>query len=210
MSALRIHTFNQRIQITVTPFLLQELTVKFVQSKTSQASRMLDNCPLDSTEVKVDDQQDENATDEITAWQESLYKIVISIVRILRIEFEANNQHVEIDLVIYFYELLLVNIDNLAQEDSVNIAHKLMPVLIKINNWRAVKLEEEVDLFTVEQSNFLHHMSFRLVDKFMEILGVRFISEEHLKEFTPDWIAAIKDWVGFIQLLERSGCLFSG
>ena len=43
----------------------------------------------------------------IELWQEALYKIVINIVKILRMEFE-NNSQVEVDLVIYFYELLLV------------------------------------------------------------------------------------------------------
>lgn len=47
---------------------------------------------------------------EITLWQESLYTIVINLVRILRIEFESNQHSVEIDLVIYFYELLLVDL----------------------------------------------------------------------------------------------------
>jgi len=48
--------------------------------------------------------------DHVNSWQESLYKIVISIVKILRLEFENNTNSVEIDLVIYFYELLMVTI----------------------------------------------------------------------------------------------------
>jgi hypothetical protein len=53
--------------------------------------------------------------EHVNAWQESLYKIVISIVKILRLEFENNTNSVEIDLVIYFYELLMV--DNQAAFD---------------------------------------------------------------------------------------------
>lgn len=43
-------------------------------------------------------------------WRQSLYHIVISIVRILRQDFENQVNPVEIDLVIYFYELLKVKI----------------------------------------------------------------------------------------------------
>lgn len=41
-------------------------------------------------------------------WRQCLYKIVIAIVRILRFDFENQENVVEIELVIYFYELLKV------------------------------------------------------------------------------------------------------
>jgi hypothetical protein len=49
---------------------------------------------------------DENSIE--SRWRRSTYKIVISIVRILRIEFETVNNVIDIELVIYFYELLQV------------------------------------------------------------------------------------------------------
>lgn len=42
-------------------------------------------------------------------WQQCLYKIVIAIVRILRLEFDNAQNNVEIEFIIYFYELLLVS-----------------------------------------------------------------------------------------------------
>lgn len=41
-------------------------------------------------------------------WANCLYRIVISIVRILRVDFENQDNPVEVELVIYFYELLKV------------------------------------------------------------------------------------------------------
>lgn len=56
-------------------------------------------------------------------------------------------------------------------------------------------MREAIKIFTNEQGEFLFHMSFKLVDKFMQILEGKFISEGHLKEFTPIWLGAINDWV---------------
>jgi hypothetical protein len=126
----------------------------------------------------------------IGVWQESLYRIVINIVKTLRLEFERNNRSVEIDLVIYFYELLLANIDNLTSEDAINIATKLMPVIIKINAWRH---EEMGKKFTVERGQCLYKLSFKLSDKFMLILGEKFVEIEWVN-FEKIWINGIKDW----------------
>lgn len=41
-------------------------------------------------------------------WRQLLYKIVVSVVKILRTDFEDENNEVDIELVIYFYELLKV------------------------------------------------------------------------------------------------------
>ena len=41
-------------------------------------------------------------------WQQLLYKLIIGIIRILRCDFESNENQLEIDLVIYFYELVKV------------------------------------------------------------------------------------------------------
>ena len=41
-------------------------------------------------------------------WQQLLYKVIIGIIRILRTDFESNENKLEIDLVIYFYELVKV------------------------------------------------------------------------------------------------------
>ena len=41
-------------------------------------------------------------------WSQCLYQIVIAIVRILRLDFENQDNTVEIELVIYFYEILAV------------------------------------------------------------------------------------------------------
>jgi hypothetical protein len=49
--------------------------------------------------------KDDNQENE---WKELLYKIVISIIKILRCDFESNNS-IDIELVIYFYELLIVS-----------------------------------------------------------------------------------------------------
>lgn len=56
-------------------------------------------------------------------------------------------------------------------------------------------MREDVKIFTMEQGEFLFHMSFKLVDKFMQILEGKFVSEGHLKDFTPIWLMAINDWV---------------
>jgi hypothetical protein len=42
-------------------------------------------------------------------WQQVLYKTIIEIVRVLRLDFENENHKIDIELVIYFYELLDVN-----------------------------------------------------------------------------------------------------
>ena len=68
---------------------------------------MIRNGIVYNHEFDVDDEDLEEARN-IVSWQEALYKIVINIVKILRLEFENNTNFVEIDLVIYFYELLLV------------------------------------------------------------------------------------------------------
>lgn len=60
------------------------------------------------SEIPANNLMNTEYINNINQWQESLYKIVISIVKILRMEFENNTTFVEIDLVIYFYELLLV------------------------------------------------------------------------------------------------------
>ena len=41
-------------------------------------------------------------------WQQLLYKVIIGIIRILRADFESSENKLEIDLVIYFYELVKV------------------------------------------------------------------------------------------------------
>lgn len=41
-------------------------------------------------------------------WRQLLYKIVVSVVKILRTDFEDEHNEVDIELVIYFYELLKV------------------------------------------------------------------------------------------------------
>lgn len=41
-------------------------------------------------------------------WRQLLYKIVVSVVKVLRTDFEDENNEVDIELVIYFYELLKV------------------------------------------------------------------------------------------------------
>jgi len=41
-------------------------------------------------------------------WQQLLYKLIIGIIRILRSDFESNENQLEIELVIYFYELVKV------------------------------------------------------------------------------------------------------
>ena len=65
-----------------------------------------------TVELQKNDILNTEKLNDINQWQESLYKIVISIVKILRMEFENNTTFVEIDLVIYFYELLLVILSN--------------------------------------------------------------------------------------------------
>lgn len=50
--------------------------------------------------------------DQENEWKELLYKIVISIIKILRCDFESNSS-IDIELVIYFYELLIVSFVNL-------------------------------------------------------------------------------------------------
>lgn len=50
--------------------------------------------------------EDEDSTE--FKWKQLLYRIVISIVRILRGDFENPQNQVDIELVIYFYELLKV------------------------------------------------------------------------------------------------------
>lgn len=57
-------------------------------------------------------EQNENLTNLTIEqkWQQCLYRIVIAIVKILRIEFDSDDHMVEIELIIYFYELLLVNL----------------------------------------------------------------------------------------------------
>lgn len=49
-----------------------------------------------------------NENSIVYKWRQLLYKIVISIVKILRTDFEDENHVVDIELVIYFYELLKV------------------------------------------------------------------------------------------------------
>jgi hypothetical protein len=53
------------------------------------------------------EKQDSLKEDQVNEWKELLYRIVISIIKILRCDFESNNV-IEIELVIYFYELLIV------------------------------------------------------------------------------------------------------
>jgi hypothetical protein len=42
-------------------------------------------------------------------WQQLLYKLIIGIIRILRNDLESNENQLEIELVIYFYELVKVD-----------------------------------------------------------------------------------------------------
>jgi hypothetical protein len=55
-------------------------------------------------------QSDESELTIVEKWKRWLYQIVIAIVRILRVEFDSENYQIEIELIIYFYELLLVYI----------------------------------------------------------------------------------------------------
>jgi hypothetical protein len=140
--------------------------------------------------IPDDQESDENSIE--CKWRRSTYKIVISIVRILRIEFEAVNNVIDIELVIYFYELLQVkyfdtlcffflhsfikfwnylfiflqnNIDNLTYSDAVNIADKLMIIVVKINEW-SVNQEGEI-IFTKSQLSRLKLLTFELSIKFI-------------------------------------------
>ena len=55
------------------------------------------------------DENDENSPLSLyEQWQQLLYKLIIGIIRILRCDFESNENQLEIDLVIYFYELVKV------------------------------------------------------------------------------------------------------
>lgn len=46
--------------------------------------------------------------DDLNEWKDLLYTIVISLIKILRCDFESN-ELVDEELVIYFYEILIVN-----------------------------------------------------------------------------------------------------
>ena len=43
-----------------------------------------------------------------------------------------------------------------------------MPVLIKINDWRKREINNEMKKITIQQSQYLRHLSFKLTDKFMK------------------------------------------
>jgi hypothetical protein len=60
------------------------------------------------TEEDADDEKADYENSYENKWRQCLYKIVIAIVRTLRLDFENENHNVEIELVIYFYELLKV------------------------------------------------------------------------------------------------------
>ena len=70
--------------------------IELTGSDISELSASLDQA--ESTENLTIDQK----------WQQCLYRIVIAIVRILRLEFDNAQNNVEIEFIIYFYELLLV------------------------------------------------------------------------------------------------------
>lgn len=71
----------------------------------------VDDSGLDSemtTTTTSSEANDESDTFAESMWPNCLYRVVISIVRILRLDFENQNNPVDIELVIYFYELLRV------------------------------------------------------------------------------------------------------
>ena len=59
----------------------------------------------------------DDVEDQENEWKELLYKIVISIIKILRCDFESNSS-IDIELVIYFYELLIVSFVNLKSKNN--------------------------------------------------------------------------------------------
>jgi hypothetical protein len=69
----------------------------------------VDDSGLDSemTTITTSSQANDESFAE-SMWPNCLYRVVISIVRILRLDFENQNNPVDIELVIYFYELLRV------------------------------------------------------------------------------------------------------
>jgi hypothetical protein len=56
-------------------------------------------------------EEEEEVDDDLLCgkWQQVLYKTIIEIVRVLRIDFENDEHRIDIELVIYFYEVLQVN-----------------------------------------------------------------------------------------------------
>ena len=58
--------------------------------------------------VVINDSDENGPMSLYEQWQQLLYKLIIGIIRILRGDFESNENQLEIDLVIYFYELVKV------------------------------------------------------------------------------------------------------
>lgn len=159
--------------------------------------------PISMTSYINSDAQNRVLEEQIIEWHEALYHIVINIVKILRMEFEAVNNTVEIDLVNYFYELLMTNIDNLTPGDAVNISNKLMPVLIKINLWR--ERDDTKLTFNQTQRDYLKYLSFKLADKFLTILQEEFYTE-HWKSYKEVWLSAISEWYPMSYKMISSFC----
>ncbi|CAF0878633.1 unnamed protein product [Brachionus calyciflorus] len=122
-------------------------------------------------------------------WRQLLYKIVISIVKILRGDFEDENHVVDIELVIYFYELLKANLESLTYEDSLSIAQKLMDIIVKISDWSRRSKKH----FHNHQFYHLKSLSFELTIKFITILKHDFC-KTHWLTFQDLWIKSIYDW----------------
>ena len=93
-----------------------------------------------------------------------LYRIIIEIVRVLRFEFELYEEMADIELVIYFYEIIHNNLENLTKEDAQDLALKLMDIIIKIDDWRSRNEAK----FKSNRIAELDDLSFEIVIKFIK------------------------------------------
>jgi hypothetical protein len=124
-------------------------------------------------------------------WQQLLYKVIIGIIRILRTDFESNENQLEIELVIYFYELVKLNIKHLAEEDSTNIATKLVGIIVKLYDW-SEKCWKDGKAKEC-QKNLVHSLSYELVITFVSVLKFDFCTD-HWTTFEPLWKKCLLDW----------------
>lgn len=147
-----------------------------------------------------------------------LYHIVISIVRVLRAEFENHDESIEIELVIYFYEIIKQNLDNLTEDDAYDLAKKLMDILTKIEDWS----ERYQTGFTPHQLAYLNDLSFELVIKFIHSnkhfivftwpqahLTVYLVLRQdfciiHWQIFKKKWTKSILNWVNITRINQKN------